>query len=244
MGLDQHRFNSIRTPWGRYKVAVDDAGAEIWLGQTSEGGSITMNPTFISGCRVSAVLDYCEPDPEYGQWEANAAMTVSDAESVITRFQVTLVNMPEIAGFEEKPGFLGFKKQHAIPVLSVLPRNLFEVELCVLSMEPEVFSSEQDYFEAQADPEIQYAVNSFIPSGMMESPPVPYCFGAGEVLKSGKAMGLGGKEYCWAQVNFLDLALNVVWPRYAAQPAKLGEIIAYEGSLMAKVMNLPDNHAP
>jgi len=226
----------IETPYGKYKVAKDDNGAEFWLGIKDEEYA-GANPIFISGLNLEVEFDESVPDKWHDEIEANLAISIFKGDELITRAQVTTANMPAVLGTRKEKGFLGLPKTVKVPTLDALSGRQ-QIELSLLALEPVLFNDAEDYQSSldEASNEPQFAVGSFIATGMFATPAEPDAYGIGKIIKTETYTGLFGSQYYWAQVEFLDLAINITWPSEATREPKPGDIIQYGGRVMAKVI--------
>lgn len=200
----QREGQCVLTPKGSYHVLKMGSGVELWGQSDHQENPLGMNPAFLGNSRMRIRI-----------------------ESVIRRDAGTSMDGALYAWAD--PDEKG--KGGAYPFVFDLPNfslvedlsipQVVDAQISAIAHEVEIFANEDAYFAAQSD-EVKFAVESFIPSGMMET-------GAGEheamAMFSGTVMACETRQndltqnpFVWAKVKTLGGEIDVIMDMTFATP--------------------------
>lgn len=220
---------------GRWFAFCDEAGGEVWTGVTHESLFATANPFFSCGSALDIELERVE----HGDWpftafESVGQIAIKDQGEILTKSIVVGVNIP--AACSVAPTGLAAKFLKPDVNVAVATPQSFKAELCILSHVTELFDDADSYTSAQEASGLPMSVPSYLPVGMMQEEGVAQAQGCGMVLKAGEATGVGGGGYCWAHVTGLGGTYGITWHPDECAPAKLGQVLSYNGIVMLRAV--------
>lgn len=190
----------IKVRRGAYWRWCSDCGAELWLQTNAENELVGMTPFFCGNgkIRVRVTAHLC--DKHYagldGSFHGWADPDVGHAESGAYPFVFDVVDY----------------HRHA---MLKLPTTV-EAQIAAFAHEVNVFPS-LDAYRASQTGELQFASQSFIPSGLfsaageLTAPPQAHAIFTGHVLAASiKTNSLTNERYYWAHVDTLGGSFDVV----------------------------------
>lgn len=184
---------------GSYVQFIDPSGAELWTQLDVNHEFIGFHPHFHGISRRAVALtskienDESELDGMFHAW-ANPVDS-SEPESGDYPFVFNVPNITTLGEIE-------------------FPKNV-DIQLSAFAIDFEFYPNEDDYYGSQ-DEELQFAVESFVPSGLFdfddeEAMPEPYAVFSGIIRQSEKRINeMTGEAFYWMLVETLGGEIDVV----------------------------------
>jgi hypothetical protein len=208
-------------------IVRDKSGAELWLGlRKNASGAFdlwTANPAFDGEGKVDVVVDGDVSPAEWRPFEIRVQARFGGEQVPLI---LDLANPREAARFSSKAALA--------------------LNITAFADEISFHDSEAAYYASQADREIKFASNHFIPSGMFaegaeaKDKPSAHALFAGKILKIELRQNDKGKgKYWWFLVETMDQAiLNVVAdPEAVKATPKAGGYLAGSFWMSARLAN-------
>lgn len=190
----------IATKKGTYLYWHDESGAELWIQADRRGDLIGMNPHYSGRATMPVELQSLIADSDHpldGAFPAWANPGDGHTEDGDYPF---LFDCPDAMAHRD-----------------VLLPSRATAQIAAFAHEATVFDSEKGFDEWQKDQELEFAAQSFIPSGLFspegEEPDRPSALGifTGSILAGEpKVNGLSGNRFYWALVEKLGGQFDVV----------------------------------
>jgi hypothetical protein len=216
---------SLDANGGRYLHWSSPSGAELWLQVNKDNTLIGMNPYFSGKSRVRVGLtsrvvrpDESELDGAFHGW---ADPSGDGPESGEYPF---VFDVPDFQLHRQLP----------LPVTVT-------VQLAAFADEVSVFDSEEAYYASQTD-ELQFAPQSFLPSGVWtsgEGPPEASALLAGHILEvENRTNELTRNSFWWAFVKSLGGTFDVVIdPELLTSSPRVGGILQGSFWLSGRILS-------
>jgi hypothetical protein len=185
----------IPVPGGAYAVWADTSGAELWLQVNDDNAVINMHPHWGGSARLPIDVERW--------WRSTGSHLDGRFVGTAGPERVPLVvDAPNASLYKDKP-----------------PRGQVDAQIAAFAHSLDVWADESEFQQSQSESEVQFAPQSFSPSGMfMNSPdgatemiPAATAWFTGEVIATDVLRNTASDvEYLWIQVETLGGTFDVV----------------------------------
>ncbi|MEL7189162.1 MAG: hypothetical protein AAGK17_06380 [Pseudomonadota bacterium] len=198
-----------------------DNGGQVWVGLRMDKGEatiVTANPAFVGKSRFPVTVEARISDEAWEPFEYQLAVQFSDLDIPLI---VELADPRDAAAFPV-----------AGPARSVL------LDLTAFGFAPKIFTSADEFLEAERYAEMQRASDFFIPTGLFGDTARARASFAGQVIEAELMTTQDGKSHWRTLVKVLGGGtINVVFDDKAVEAAPVpGNIIAGDYWLSARVL--------
>lgn len=218
---------------GVYVIYKDASQAELWVQVNNQNEYVGLNPHYRgkSKRRVRLTNEILSPHSELDGAFYAWAEPVTDSQEVESGQYPFVFDVPDARVYTQVK----------------FPQDL-DIQLTAFAQELSVFASEAAFNQSQAEDEVKWATQSFIPSGLFSPKddgcqgPSAYAIFTGFIKEVElKTNALSQEQFYWLLVDTLGGEVDIVAdPRYFIETPQVGGVVSGQFWLSGHLLSAPE----